>query len=270
MTNFYPAGTGQALGDSLVTAAPLQMTGSVWYVNSATGTNAGGTAGQNESQPLATLAQAITNASAGDMIVLMDGHTETLTGGVAVSKAGLVVLGAGSSGGLPTVKLTMTAGEVSPGLTLSGNATQLRNVWIKPSLSANATERVEVSGNDCRVIGCYFTADQYDDDAALLITGDSFELRDTEFVSIATSIANRPYSAIKLTGTQDLLRFFGMTIDGGAYGWSNLYAFDGNFTFNDIEIERASLLRGSDIRIGSGSTGYINVQTATGASKVVW
>ena len=41
----YTNGLGQALGDTLATAEPLRMSGAVWYVNSATGTDAASPSG---------------------------------------------------------------------------------------------------------------------------------------------------------------------------------------------------------------------------------
>src|SRR5688572_8640882 len=81
----FPSGIGASTGDSLLTAANLHITGDVWYVDSATGVD-GASLGKQRLAPLDTLAQAVTNASDGDAIVFLAGHTETLTAVQTISK----------------------------------------------------------------------------------------------------------------------------------------------------------------------------------------
>ncbi|MEY4931756.1 MAG: hypothetical protein RLZZ403_76, partial [Pseudomonadota bacterium] len=105
MTISYPNGIGGSTGDSLALAKPLMMSGSVWYVDSATGTDAAGSAGKDRSKPLATLATAVSNASDDDIIVFFDGHEETLTSAQTLGKR-LSLIGEGSDAGVPTVTFT--------------------------------------------------------------------------------------------------------------------------------------------------------------------
>ena len=126
MSNFLQNGCGESTGDELCTSRPLLLptSNSVWYVNSATGTDAVSPAGKNREKPLATLAQAITNAQANDIIVLMDGHAESTTSFMTLSTAGVKIVGAGSSGGIPTVTFTFGTGG---GISLDGAGNEIRN-----------------------------------------------------------------------------------------------------------------------------------------------
>ena len=61
-------------------------------MDSATGSDAASPAGKDRIKPLATLAQACTNAATGDIIVCLAGHAETLTSGQTFSTANILVL----------------------------------------------------------------------------------------------------------------------------------------------------------------------------------
>lgn len=94
--------------------------GTYWYVSSVIG-SAGfpGTL----TQPFATITQAQTAASAGDVVVLMSGHAETVASAAAInlSKAGVTYVGIGNGAerptftfnGATTATLTITAADIS-------------------------------------------------------------------------------------------------------------------------------------------------------------
>jgi hypothetical protein len=83
-------------------------TGTYFFVHS--GTGAAGNDGLSRDTPLATVAQAITKATAnkGDVILVLPGHTETLTSAstIALSKAGVQVIGIGTGNKRPTYTYT--------------------------------------------------------------------------------------------------------------------------------------------------------------------
>lgn len=86
--------------------------GSIFFVNSATGTNGSGY-GQNPDAPLSTLAYALGTLSpapvAGDVIYVMPGHTETIaTAGAIASIAGVSVVGLGNGNNRPTFTWSAT------------------------------------------------------------------------------------------------------------------------------------------------------------------
>jgi hypothetical protein len=83
--------------------------GNVWYVSSVTGSDTANT-GATPSQPFATLgaARAAATANNDDVILVGSGHAETIVGaaGVAMSKAGLTVIGLGTGSRRPTFTFT--------------------------------------------------------------------------------------------------------------------------------------------------------------------
>lgn len=88
--------------------------GDIWFVNSATGTDAVGY-GQNPDSPLATLDYAIglCTASQGDVIYVMPGHAENLTAADSVDcdVAGIKIIGLGWGALKPTFSTTAAAGS---------------------------------------------------------------------------------------------------------------------------------------------------------------
>ncbi len=75
--------------------------GSVWFVDSVHGTAAGPGDADN---PYATITQAQTQAVAGDVVVMLSGHAETVSsaGGITLSKAGVTYFGLGNGTERPT------------------------------------------------------------------------------------------------------------------------------------------------------------------------
>lgn len=263
-----PNGIGAALGDSLVLAKPLALSGDVWFVSSATGNNANN--GRDEAKPLATIGQAYTNAAANDIIVLLSGHAETLTGALNLAKAGLVIVGTGLSGGLPTVKLTMNAAAASM-LTPSAVGVQLRNIWFRPNLQANFSPRIAVGAAGFRMIGCYAECDQYDSGSVLNLNAgaDSARIVNSTFISTATVTA--PESAIKTAAALADLELNGVTIDAGTLGFSNIYAMDAtNAAVTRLRGESITLSRGADVALHASTTGFFNAQSVNGSSRINW
>ena len=61
----------------------------------------------------------------------------------------------------------------------------------------------------------------------------------------------------------------GLTFDAGTVGWSNYWALDLSAgAITRLTIEGLSLLRGADAKFHASSTGRVNVQTASGGSRV--
>jgi hypothetical protein len=266
--NVLTSGIGEATGDYLVTCAPLQTRGAIWYVQSTTGLDGAGL-GKSSDRPLATLAQAQINASAGDIIVLMSAHAETITS-LTISKQ-LTIVGAGSVGGRPSATINGTAARIIIGAA----AVELRNIYFPMSLSANTSASVEVGAfADFQATGCYFEQGANDAGApyALYISSASatgVRLTNCSFVCTATAAATRPASAMQLNAAVVDMRMNGCVFDEGAVGWS-FAAMYGPFTNVRLRIESLSLLRGAVVLLGSTTTGYINVATSTGNGRVEW
>lgn len=91
-------------------------TGNYWFVSSVTGS--AGNPGTSANLPFATLANAVTAATAanGDVVIVLPGHTETITGaaGIALSKSGMYFIGMGTGRIRPTISWsTSTAAQMT-------------------------------------------------------------------------------------------------------------------------------------------------------------
>lgn len=267
----YPGGLGEASGHWLATSSPIFASGDVWYVQSAIGTDAVSPAGLDRTKPLATLAQAITNATDGDIVVLMAGHTQTLTAVQTIGKT-LAVVGGGFSAGIPTVSFTRNAAAAklfnvtATGVVIGGIK------FLGDSQSCNQPI-VSVDGGRFALENCYFTANNLTAAEMVRITGinDGHSIRDTTFVAGGTSLVTQPVAAIKVSAAVAGLTLEGIVVDGGQYGWSDPYAVDlsgGNV--DQLVMKQCSLLRGSDARFTSASVGYINPATTSGGPRILW
>lgn len=256
-----PNGIGETLGDSLVTGKPYFGTGSVWYVSSVTGNAA--FSGLTTAQPLNTLANAQTAATSGDTIVLLDGHTETYSGAVTLSK-NLTIVGSGSAGGVPTVTFRVSA---NVGLfAISSNGTQLRNIRFQSSTAAGTSAiRVDIQADHCHVIGCYFDCSANDTGVALSISNNvtGFVCRNTTFVATNPTAAAPPGPALSFAGTSTEAWLEGLVFDGGTKGFSAGIAYREVGAATRRRGESLSFLRGADATLHASSAGSYWMPTST-------
>lgn len=270
---FWANGPGELLGDQLATGKPYYFTASTWFVNSAVGTDGAGSAGLDREKPLATLGQAITNASAGDTVILMDGHSETLTAVLAINKQ-LFIAGGGSSGGIPTVSFTMNAAAADTFNVSAGN-TEIRNIWFKESAQANTGGtggKIHTSASGCRIIGCYFSMGANDAYAGILAdtAPTSLRVESCTFISTATSRAVRPAQGLTVRTAASDVEVYNCIFSDGAVGFSSR-AFDtSTVTITRLRIFNLSLLLGASAAMGGSSTGFISGITQTGGGRVDW
>lgn len=105
---------GQELLDLLTLG--FMTTGSIWYVDSNTGSDTTGD-GRSTDSALATIDAAVGKCTAnkGDVIVVMPGHAETVSaaGGITLDVAGVTVLGLGSGTDRPQITFaTATSADI--------------------------------------------------------------------------------------------------------------------------------------------------------------
>src|SRR3990167_2596096 len=261
MANLYPNGAGGTTGDTWATCEPLYMSGAIWYVHSSTGTDAAAPAGKNREKPLATLAQAVTNAADNDVIVFLSGHAETLTSAQTISEK-LTLAGEGSSSGVPTV--VFTGGANAALFTISGTNVELRNIKIAASTVANSTSRATVTGVGFVMDGCYVECGANDTAAAFTLGSgaDQALLRNTTFISTATLTSAQPESALKSSAAIADLTLEGVTFSAGTVGFSNYFAWDSwAAAVTRVKALDLSLLLGADVKLHASSTGRVNVST---------
>lgn len=133
--------------------------GNIWYVN-ATGGSDTANNGKSPNQAFATINGAVTGATAsnGDVIYVMPGHTETITTttNLALSKAGLTIIGLGTGSLRPTVTFT-TANTANIPVTAS-NITISNILFVGNFLSIASVFTVTGTAvaKDFTISGCEF------------------------------------------------------------------------------------------------------------------
>lgn len=269
----YTNGLGGSSGAELVSLSPLYTTGDVWFVHSGTGTDAVSPRGKERLRPLASLSQAHTNAAAGDMIVMLSGHTETLASTLTLSKAGLTILGEGLTASRPKLKRNVD----NDGVVLSGAGIRLENIYFQTdgALALTTGNRVSVTASHVQIRGCYFeigVADVTTNAVLNIATGltNIFIGEGTEFIN---SGAGSALLAVRVAGTSTDLQLETVTFDGGSSGWavgSNAsIAFSHTGAATRLRAKNVDLLNGSDFDVATGSAGYLHVRNRTGSSRVV-
>lgn len=130
-----------------------KITGNVFFVDSAAA-GASDTAGHGYSpdKPFATIDFAIGQCSEnqGDVILVLPGHTETVSGaaGINCDKAGVSIVGLGTGAARPTITLSAVASTVAIG---AANVT-LKNLLFL--FTAASTIGIDVNDNDCTLEDC--------------------------------------------------------------------------------------------------------------------
>lgn len=267
--NIYFSGVGGTAGATLATVSPLYTSGTVWYVYATTGVDGASPAGQDRVKPLATLAQAHTNASAGDTIVCLSGHTETLTAAQTFSKADIKVIGEGSGDNRP--KFTRNGNVQMFDVTAAGVV--FWNIYFPTSVTTtSALSRLRTAAVQTIVRDCYFQCGARDTGPTYeTITGASQAvLRDTTFIATGTSLTAQPHSAIKVTNALTDFDVDAVTLSGSTYGWSNQFAFNGAAAITRLRAINLDLLLDSDVTLATGTSGYVHPRNKSGSARVVW
>lgn len=248
---YLPNGIGETLGDQLVTGKPLLTTGAVYYVSSGSGDDT--YSGLNKERPKATLDGAQTVAADGDIIVLLDGHTETYTAALSITKE-LVIVGSGSSNGIPTCSFGMNADAGLWEITSAATGIQVRNVKFRSNLVSSTAQRVDMDADSAVFAGCYFEMSGFDQGPGLFIGTSKANVRveSTSFVSTATSIATAPVAGLRTEGVTTDLWIVDCVFDGGQYGWA-AYAYDELGAATRRRGEQITLIRGADANLHASS-----------------
>jgi hypothetical protein len=155
LTNF-PGGIA-SFGMPVLPGLP-PTTGSVFFVCNASGASGSDSnSGLRPDQPLATIAKAITlaTASKGDQILVMPGHTEAViaAGTLTISKAGVQVIGLGTGRLRPVITYT-TAAAASVDITAANVLVQ--NIVFKAVGVDAVTAAMNITAADVTVRDCEF------------------------------------------------------------------------------------------------------------------
>jgi len=112
-------------------------TGNVFWVRSTTGSNLTGN-GRNPDAPFASIVYALTQAAAGDTLMVMPGHAESVASADVLdfSKAGMSVIGLGNGNGRPTITLTTAT---TARIAVSAANVLLKNMIVKCDIDEAVT-----------------------------------------------------------------------------------------------------------------------------------
>lgn len=273
--NIWRSGFGGTTGATLATISPVYASGDVWYVSSASGSDAVSPRGKERIRPLATLAQAYTNATNNDTIVMLSGHEETLTAVQNVSKTGLSIIGEGSGSTRP--RITRNANAVV--LNISGAGCLVDNIYFPTSVTtASASTRIALSAAGITIRNCYFQSGTLDDGSCvdLATSADYCTVEGCTFISTASSPSDQPGSCITVTNAVSGIHIGGpldeqaVVFDGGDSGWANPYALNGTGAVTRLDIMNLDLLNDSDILLATGTVGRIHIRNTSGSGRLVW
>jgi hypothetical protein len=150
----YPNGF---LDGVTIQGVPLQMTnpGKVFWVNGSSVLAPGGVGGSNGNkgtytQPFATIDYAIGKCadSRGDIILVMPGHTETISGasGIDLDVIGVAIIGLGAGTLRPTINYTATAST----FTIAAASCIIHNILHTGGIDA-VVSPIIVSASDCTI-----------------------------------------------------------------------------------------------------------------------
>lgn len=264
-------------GAAIALAKPLYTSSSIWYVSSVSGVNGAAPAGRDRARPLLTLAQAVANCAAGDIIVLLSDHDEVIAD-LTISKAGVTIVGEGRlSNGKPSAAIT--PGNINAGaptevpFEITANGVKLQNIRFKEETATSQNVVFKVTGKFLSLDGCYFERGQYSLNYAIVLeTGCSpAELDGCTFVSVSTTglSASAP-SGIGITGADIGLSVDDCVFDNGVNGFvdyalvPNVMQVTGSAHVVGLGV---SLLRGANVLADGGYR--VNAGTVTGGGAVV-
>lgn len=154
LTNF-PQGL-TSFGFPLIGSSPVLGLGFVYFVNSATGSNASGY-GTDPGRPFASIAYALTKCTADhdDTIFVASGHAEAISGAAGwTTVSGVRIIGLARGAKRPTVTFgTSTAAQI----VCSGNNVQMENLvfdltGIDAVVVAFAVTGTDLTVRNCRIV----------------------------------------------------------------------------------------------------------------------
>lgn len=198
--------------DSFITK-DIIATGAVIWVDSVNGSDSNNGL---EGSPLATLAAAITAATAnnGDIIVLKSGHTETLTSAITVNKAGVKIYGIGNGSSAP--KFTVNASSID-GLNITANNVEINNLYFPVGTTASNSSRVNVDAANVRIKGCTFMCGQYDLSSVTLTANALYP--SIESCTFTVSADGPDHGIIVENSAVVGMYVYNTTFNGGTYNW---------------------------------------------------
>lgn len=150
LTNF-PGGVS-SFGVPIIGAGPVFTTGNVFFVDSGATNASDNTAQGSKDKPFATIDYAVGQCTAnnGDHIIVMPGHTETVTAaaGLALDVAGITLIGVGHGSDRPTITFTTAVGA---DMDVDAANVKMINFLFTGGIDA-LTGPIDINAADCSLI----------------------------------------------------------------------------------------------------------------------
>jgi hypothetical protein len=189
----YPNGVSSFGMPVLPGLAPT--TGSVFFVHSGTGSN--GNPGIEPSKPRATIDSAVglCTANKGDIIIVMEGHSENISAATSlvVDVAGVTIIGLGRGRLRPQLHFTNTAGTIE----MDAANTRLSNVVLLASVSA-VVVGINVDADGVMLDNLEFGYVDTGDDFVTMVDVDAFDYAEIVNCRFLTEAAAGAAEAIRL------------------------------------------------------------------------
>lgn len=238
------------------------ITGGVIWVDSVNGSDSNS---GSEVAPLATIAQAVTNATAntGDIIIVKSGHTETLTTAITMSKAGLKIFGVGSGSSAPNI----TVGAAIDGFDITADDCEINNIYFPIGTTATNTSRINIGADRARIKGCTFLCGQYDLESITITSAGTNATIDSCTFTVS---ADGPDAAIEIESASATgLRIYSCSFDGGS-GTNNFdnSAINSAVAHLNFVYDTVTLTNGAKIVHSAGAKGWISNPIAGDGSTV--
>jgi hypothetical protein len=208
--NLYPAAFS-SVGPTLATYVGNYFSGSVRWVSSTHTAASDANAGTEPELPKLTWTSAYDASSAGDIIIVDEDHTETVSAADTLATAGVMTIGLGSGSSRPR----FTSAVAGAMWSLSADEQRFINLYF-PASTAATTSRIDTSNaSDSVIQGCYFECGTNDTTTTLLVRQET-TVDGCSFVATAS----RPARAIRVSASADGVRIRDVLVDGSSYGWS--------------------------------------------------
>lgn len=136
---------------TMLGAGALFTPGNVWYVSSLTGSN--DNVGNDPAFPKATIAgaQSAATASKGDVVIILPGHTETVTAAITLSKAGVSYIGLGTG----TLRPSITGNGTIDAINVTGANVTIENVQFPAPGTDDQTADINVAAAGVTIRNTY-------------------------------------------------------------------------------------------------------------------
>lgn len=261
--NLYES-VGGSIGPAMVTKGPWRDSGQRWYVRATGGSDAASPRGLDRVRPLATVAQAYTNAAAGDTINFLEGHQEILAAAQVIAK-GLYFVSEGSG----STRAQFIANGAVAMFDVTAAGCRFENLYF-PQSTVAPTARLRVAAAECHVLACDFDCGALDTASALkfITSAATARVENCRFLSTGTLLTAQPAIGLEVANAMTGLDLVNVSFSGGSVGWSD-YACKLGAAVTRLQVVDLSLLLDSDFILATGSTYRIHRKDASGSARMV-